>query len=122
MARRTTPEFRRRMVYAYIEQPFGSKARWLKENQCTVDQIRYWRYQLLYGDIEANTAPRTLKGLTMTHSSELKRLRAELQQAEADNKHLLKRLEKSEHDNETLGKTVTILGKAIDAMRKENDD
>lgn len=122
MATRTTPEYRREMVYAYKDQPYGTKCAWLKEHNITRDQINAWHRQLLYGDLLANASPRSLRGVTLANGDEVQRLRAQLDQAERENKRLTRRAERAEKSVDTLNKAVDALGKAMEHMPVKKDE
>lgn len=107
----------REIVYAYDQQPHGTKATWREQRGISATRLRTWRNAVYDGDLDMGLIPRKDSGVTSTpryrkhiaHSHDAKARRiAELEQRIGD-------LEKS---NDTLQKSNDALGKAIGLLHE----
>ena len=118
-----TAEEKRELVYAYIAQPFGSKAGFLRERGLSKDEMRRWRSQVFAGTLELGLIPRGGTVVSMEESMALARLIREkqalqerLDAALAEHERAIAakdaELAVQQRASEALGKAIEILHRA----------
>lgn len=120
-----TVEQRREHVLAYLEVPYGAKARYLAGFGISAYQIRQWRAQLYEGTLEAGLVPR---GVWMNDSNvnrEVLRLRKELEALEsvmaAREADYERALVAKQAELDAAGRVTEALGKAIALLHAGNE-
>lgn len=123
MTTQKSPEYRRKMVFAYMDLPHGEKADWLDDNNLTDTQIRRWKKKMQHGTLDLTPPPRRRNGTPMTNDNyEMKRLRNQIEQLTAEKEELTRRAERAEQDADAFKKGMDYLGKAIDSLQPRTDN
>lgn len=120
-----TAEQKRELVYAYLQQPHGSKGPFLKERGIKWHSMSRWRSQVFADTMEVDLVPRGGSVVDVEKSAALARLIKEkeaLQQqlaaAQAEHEKAL-----ADRDAELAlqRRTVDALGKAIEFLRPDGE-
>ena len=106
-----TPEDKRDHVIAYVQAPWGSKARYLEEHAISADMMKRWRSALADGDLAAGRVPRHTGEVTTRDVSEIRRLEGRVAALEKERDQALAQAE-------TMRRAADALGKAIGVMEK----
>lgn len=101
----------RDLVYAYEQQPHGSKSSWIEGQPFTITQMRRWQAAVFDGgDLERGLIPR--QGMTVPSSQEFRRRTAKTDnqaRQEAEIVRLQARVRELEGTNDALGKAIGLL-------------
>lgn len=115
-----TVEEKRELVYAYVSQAHGSKARFLQEQGVTRDQMRGWRASVFAGTLEVGLVPRGGSMVSMEESAALARLVKQNRELEdrlrAEQAEHEQALAAKDADLATQRRAVDALGKAIEIL------
>ena len=104
----------RDLVYAYEQQPYGTKTAWLETQAFTEHMFRRWQAAVYGGDLERALIPRDDEGVSTEHAKRRRDAKGNSQrdaQRAARITELETRVRELEGTNEALGKAIGLLHK-----------
>lgn len=104
----------RDLVYAYEQQPYGTKRCWLETQAFTAHMFRRWQAAVYGGDLERALIPRNDGGVSTEHAKrrrEAKHNSGHEARRAARITELETRVRELEGTNEALGKAIGLLHK-----------
>ena len=102
----------RDLVYAYEQQPYGTKTAWLQTQPFTEHMLRRWQAAVYGGDLERALIPREDGGVSTEHARRRREVRSGHDARRAARiAELESRVRELEETNEALGKAIGLLHK-----------